>query len=1156
MRINELNLLAYGKFTEHKLAFPRAAHDFHIIIGPNEAGKSTVRRAVTELLFGMERQSPLGFMHPQSDLRIFGALETESGMLAFVRTKQQKSLRSTSDELLPDGYLDAALGSLSQEVFEQLHCLDHERLLKGGQGIVDPRNSVSQILFQAASGLDTFSAVRETLGLRASELFAIRGRNNEYMKAADRHAAAQRTLKDVQVRTKEWVEARDELKDADEALETERKNRREFEVQRSSWERSRRLAALIERMTRQQQELKEIGETIAFPPKAKETLDAGISEMNAAAGIVEARENDVLDRQVQLGAIVVEDLVLERAADIEHIGQLCGVYANHPRDLLLRRAEVKQWLDDVLARSAEFGWGVSEEEGRSLLPPEKVLRAIDALLKDRGALLADERAAQSAFDERHAAVEELEGRLAGSPDATVDPQLAQALAQALPYKISEAKQKTLTGALTLAEAAAKRALAALGKPEITDLLLRSMKLHSLDRVATLQANRQEIAQQAELARSLLAQSNDTAANLRLQVSQFERSHKVVTVAEVSGARRERDGNWGAIKSGTATLPAGAPQLDVAIRLADELADARTVSEADGAALQGLRDQLENTIEAQRRHSKTLEDKEQELQDFDERWATAATQMGLEGMELDDMPDWLSRREVALNAADTCAQRKHDYEHERDSAAQARNDLAAAMTSAGLVVGESSGIAALCAIADEHVKTVDRARAQRESLQQQLHDAQSFFRLAQKTRKTKTTAVEDWSAKWNAALEKAHLVGVSGDVAEVEAAVEAAAFIRQRLDKIDSHRSERIEAMEADLEGLKNTAQALAQTLAPELAQSSPGDLSGVLTTRLEEAKRQSNRKTQAQEFLDAAKRQLAEARSSLGQTRRSLEPLLKAAGVEDPMLALPAVEKSLRKAELATSISQTITALEQGSDGLTVEQVRVEVESHPAAEAPARLMMLQDNLVDSDRKLTQLAQAQLAARQMFDAINGGDQAALAEAQKHEALADMSEAGEEYLQLATAGSLLKWAVDRYRDRKQGPLLHRASAVFKNLTLGSFEKLRIDYGQTPPALLAYRRNAQPVKVTGLSDGTRDQLFLALRVAALELQTEQALPVPFVADDLFINFDDKRSQAGLQALYALSTKTQVLFLSHQEHLLPIVQKMFPDVNIVALEDESVQA
>ena len=395
-----------------------------------------------------------------------------------------------------------------------------------------------------------------------------------------------------------------------------------------------------------------------------------------------------------------------------------------------------------------------------------------------------------------------------------------------------------------------------------------------------------------------------------------------------------------------------------------------------------------------------------------------------------------------------------------------------------------------------------------------------------------------------------------DVGKIERAVEAGRFIRQQLDKVDTHRSERIQAMERDLEELGGVAAQLAQALAPEMAKNAVSELSRTLNARLDEAKRQAHRRAQTQEFLDGAKRQLAEASSAHKQAKTTMEPLLKLAGVEDAMAAVPLVEKSLTKNRLERDISDTKRDLEKESDGLTLVDAQAELAAHPAVEAAAQILLLEDQLRDSERKLTELAQAQLSAKQTLDAIDGSDKAAVAEAQKQEALADMAEAGEEYVQIATASSLLKWAVDRYRDRKQGPLLQRASVVFKNLTLGSFEKLRIDYEQTPPALLAYRKNNQAVTVSGLSDGTRDQLFLALRIAALELQTEQGTPVPFIADDLFINFDDKRSRAGLQALYALSAKAQVLFLSHQEHLLPVVRQLFPDANVIILETEEVPA
>jgi uncharacterized protein YhaN len=104
----------------------------------------------------------------------------------------------------------------------------------------------------------------------------------------------------------------------------------------------------------------------------------------------------------------------------------------------------------------------------------------------------------------------------------------------------------------------------------------------------------------------------------------------------------------------------------------------------------------------------------------------------------------------------------------------------------------------------------------------------------------------------------------------------------------------------------------------------------------------------------------------------------------------------------------------------------------------------------------------------------------------------------------------------------------------------------------ALEGQRADGKPVGISGLSDGTRDQLYLALRLAALEMHLEQAMPLPFIADDLFINYDDIRSKAGFEALKALSEKTQVIFLSHHDHLLTTVQEVFGQhANVVYLSD-----
>lgn len=1148
MRLKALNLLAYGKFTDCELQFPHGEHDFHVIIGPNEAGKSTLRRAIRELLFGMERQSPLGFLHPQSDLKLKAVLEAPIGKLEFIRTKQQKSLRSLADEPLPDGYLAAALGSLTEEAFIHLHSLDHTALVKGGRGIVDPSTSVSQMLFQAASGLESFAAVRDTLRERSAELFTARGKKNEYGAASERLAIAQKMLKEVQVRSKDWVQASEALESARSALGTEREKRAELEQLRSAWERSRRLGSRIEQYDELLQELADLGETLAFAANAKATLEQGIRELNTAAGIAQTRESDVQAREEELAALELDEAVSELAAEVTQLAQLCGQCVKYPTDIASRKNEVQLWLRETLAHAKQFGWGAGEEEIRSRVPQDKVLRTLESLLKERGGLIEAERGAYETQNRQQQTLDAVSQKLQDLGNSSYDPAVEVALDQALPHKSSAAKERTLRAAVETAKTKLGNALAAVGQPPLDVDKLRQLQLPSRERVTSIKAARQEIASQLSLRKSRAEESQLSAQALELQVSQFEAGNKVVTAAEVGFARRERDTVWGDIKAGALAVADGAPRLDANLRLADELADARTLSESAAASLQGLRDQHQAAREQAESYAGLTEDKQRELDEFDATWAAQTAQWGIDGIELEDMHDWLAKRDAVLAAADELQSKESELRLEQDAATDAGKALAAAMTKAGIDVAQNTGLAQMATRAEEYVEEARTQRVTKQGLLQQQADAKRALEQAKQAVTSKTEAVTQWNGRWSAALAAANLQGT--DTAEVEAAIYAGREIRQLLAKVDDHRVSRIEMMEAELKLLGNTARDLAQELVPELLQGKPQEISQALSARLQRARAQADKHTSATNALNEAQRLLKEAKARAEVVQKSMGPVLLLAQVEDPLLALPLVENADRKRQLQQEVHSMKLAIERDSDALSLDKLRLELQNHPPVEAPGKIQDIKDRLEESDRTMTQLVQAEVTARQSFEAIDGSEKAAVAEAQRQEAIADMSTAGEEYVQLATASTLLKWAVDRYRDRKQGPLLERASSIFEALTIGSFRKLRIDYDQAPPALLAYRSEGAPVKVEGLSDGTRDQLFLALRIAALELQSEQGEPVPFIADDLFINFDDERSKAGLKALWALSTKTQVIFLSHQEHLLPVIESLFPQVNVLRLE------
>ena len=117
------------------------------------------------------------------------------------------------------------------------------------------------------------------------------------------------------------------------------------------------------------------------------------------------------------------------------------------------------------------------------------------------------------------------------------------------------------------------------------------------------------------------------------------------------------------------------------------------------------------------------------------------------------------------------------------------------------------------------------------------------------------------------------------------------------------------------------------------------------------------------------------------------------------------------------------------------------------------------------------------------------------------------------------------------------------LFAGLTGGSFARLQIDDdGDGRSVLKGVRPDGRLVGVEGMSDGSHDQLYLALRLASLESWLQSHEPVPFVVDDILLNFDDVRATAALRALAELSRRTQVLFFTHHRHIIDLARTHLP--------------
>ncbi|WP_431310613.1 ATP-binding protein, partial [Methylobacterium gregans] len=227
------------------------------------------------------------------------------------------------------------------------------------------------------------------------------------------------------------------------------------------------------------------------------------------------------------------------------------------------------------------------------------------------------------------------------------------------------------------------------------------------------------------------------------------------------------------------------------------------------------------------------------------------------------------------------------------------------------------------------------------------------------------------------------------------------------------------------------------------------------------------------------------------------------------------------------------------ADGITEAELRADIAgtSPDAIEAALRGLALEEEALDQRGKAA-FADRDRAERRRAD-LEGGTGAELALAQRKAAEAELAGEARRWAVLRLAGLLIGTAIGRQRAGQQDPLLTRAGALFSGLTGGAFAGLAQDYDAgDEPRLTGRRAGGELVPVDGLSEGTRDQLYLALRLAYLEDYAGRAEPAPFVGDDLFLTFDDARTGHGLEALAAVGDRVQPILFTHHRHVADLAR------------------
>ena len=1177
MRLSRLDLLRYGRFTDTTFEFPKATHDFHVIYGPNEAGKTTALSAIEDLLFGIPTQSPYNFLHTYESMRIGALLENDGSKLEFQRRKSRRAtiLDANGSELPEEKHLLIPfLGGINREFFDRMFSLSHSRLAEGGQAILDAEDDVGQMLFAAGTGLADLKNRMTLMEEEATGLWTPRrNKQRRYYQASDRLKAAESNRRQHELTAKTWKATEKAHNDATTKLEETRRDHGLISKELRKLSRIRRVYGLLQRQRELTGAITSLGSVTELPEDAAEQLNQVKRQDAETTAVLRSIEPDLRTDKQLLESTVFDERLVQRTDDIRRLDEQYITARKGSEDLPKRQSELQITLKSMASLTEEIGWKFDHPTDIVERIPTKTNVEIVRNLVIRHSELAEKvRSTKTELEESQRQLKNKTQTLAGLGSATDVSSLTAVLTTVRESSDIASRIRTLNSQADAILADTRNKLATMSLPlELSDGL-DALDLPTRDTVAKYREDFRDCAKRQGETKYRLDELTNELERDRSTIAHRVQNEGAVEPDAVIESRRERDALWELIYSHfiqgseiaaeeLETYVASVDSLPEAyieaVRNVDRLSDRRFDQAEASAELAALARRIANH-EVRITQTKSLEaelaiEGERLTNSWKSLWSEVPLQGGLN--EPDSMLTWLDTFADVLTLQKRERELRRTIEDETKEEEEATTALRNALKDAGEVVDDLGGgnLRVLIQRADEYLRE-QKTRVERIA---EISEDVRIAGLELSRRESELSEAKDelsaWRKEWRGATAAIDLHEDETPDA-IAAKIKVIEDLRDFATEATNIQERRINTIERDITSFKKTATELIKSLAPDLVGDDFEESTLELKLRHEEALKLHQQHEALTETVRKKQSRIKELKETQKLEWAKIQPLMEVADVTSVSELTSAIDQSDRLRRLRSDLEESLKALVDLGDGLPLKVLEEECSDVEPDTIVAREQQAEVEFAAATKQLEDDIAAQIEAKRELDSlrVNAGDGALNAAVDREEALASMNSIAEQYIRVWTASSLMRWAIDRYRRDHQVPLLNRASEIFHVLTLGSFKSLEVHFDeQDKMHLMGVRPNGEVVAVPGLSSGTEDQLFLSLRMAAVQDYLDRAISLPFVGDDLFINFDVERATAGIRALHQLSKKTQILFFTHHQHLVTLAQQALgDDVHILSLD------
>lgn len=1207
MKLLKLEIENYGLYCERTLEFgPRP---FRLVYGPNETGKSTLLQLIRDLLFGFPHSSPYVSDDHTGRLAATATVELANGeRLAFRRQKGRVNTVSGTNETtgarIDDETLESLLGGAGAELYQHVFGFSLSELAAGEQSLGSA--SLTETLFGGGLGnLAVFHETLRELNAEHRDLFTARGQKPVINALAARHRSQVQELRELELHPQEYLRLQREYRAQQEHVQELAETLAGLRQRKSHLQRLQRALPLWSQQRALRAELAEIALEHPLPVTARDqlkALDDRLLEIDDELGDL---DKCVVELRAEKESLAVPEELLEHADQIEALLEDVGRINTFYEDMPQRRREAQSCRETVkqCLREIHSEWGAEAEDAEvdaarfrdaaQVAPPMRLstsqqsqfreLSEQEQTLRVKLETLANQLAdAEQEFDAVCSRLEQLD---AARP--TEAPRDLQALAAqgaemcSRSVKAQELHEQTQTLGRQLAVEEARVRQLFITEDEATEdenaPQLADLPLPLPEQVEEFQQQWDETSGQCERCAARLQTKRDELAELERTRDELQRLQPVPSREELERLRQRRDDLLRSVLRELAGVeledrPQDAAERAMAseavalsgprsnpgtedprwrelvqfIACCDDLADERQQNAETVARLE----QLQLQCHAVQRQIEELQAVSAEAtaawESVQSRWSELWRPLGIDPLQPAAMRQWLSTAEdVRARSGDL-----QRLELKRDQLQDDVQGFSSRLCS--LLQVSSKSLTELLHVAESRLQECREHATQRRHLEQTAIEQRARRDQLREQVAALKAELETWRDRWFAALSDA---GFPPDwtIGTVNAVIQELGRVRDKTQEAESL-EQRVRDMDREAKAYTQRVGTLAEALGRSLEDSERirpttwvSQLHQELLAARQARTRQLANLTELKR-VDGVREARLQRRRELAEARTQL---LDEAGVDGPAEFEQCVEESRKLRALQDQLREVDVELRGIRQEADAEDFRTELQSADPDQLVAELEQVDVEIQRLEEDHHAAATLEGEHRSRLNRLSRDEQLLKSSTELESTRAQLQSAVDRWAPLYLAEQMIRRSIERFERQQQPEMLQVIGEILGQLTLGRHVALRRQLDERG-TLLVTSADGTSRTPEMLSTGTREQLYLAIRLAFLQHYCRRHEPLPVVMDDVLVNFDHERMQQTIDVLQALDPRIQVLLLTCHRHTAELVRGHYGDEAIVYLSDE----